>query len=226
MLIAEIGNNHLGDMNKAKELIRAAHESGADVVKSQAFLARDITSGSMPKEFYRQCEFSFHQYVELIRYAQEIGTDLFYSIFSRALEPLMIHQRYHKIAGAQSAVGFNFVEKKDADNVLVSVKEGSKKPDLKRARILHVSEYLTTFPGLKNIDLLSEYYGRQAGYSDHTVGIDACIQAIEIHGANVIEKHFTTTRDIFFGGVQYRDAIHAALPEELSQLSTRWGNRV
>lgn len=219
MLIAEIGNNHLGSMEKARELIKAAHESGADVVKSQAFLARDITSGSMPKEFYRQCEFSFHQYVELISYAREIGTDLFFSIFSRSLEPLMIHQRYHKIAGSQSAVGFNFVEQKDADNVFVSVREGAKKPDMKRARMLHVSDYLTEHPGLKNIGLLAEWYGRPAGYSDHTIGVSRCREAIEVHGAVVIEKHFTVTRDIYFQGVQYRDAVHAAMPNELEYVA-------
>jgi sialic acid synthase SpsE len=224
MLIAEIGNVHLGDMQKAKDLIKAAHESGADIIKSQAFLSRDIT-GSMPREFYRKCEFAFHQYVELIHYAKSIGNDLFYSIFSRSLEALMIHQTFHKVAGGQTAAGFDFIEKKDAENVIVSVREGTRYPDLKRAQILYVSDYLTKFPGLQNIKLMSEWYGRQAGYSDHTVGIDTCKEAIEKYGADVIEKHFTITRDITYEGVQYRDAVHSALPKEFEQLARFHSNQ-
>ena len=36
-IIAEIGQNHNGDMMLAKELIHAAKESGADIAKFQLF---------------------------------------------------------------------------------------------------------------------------------------------------------------------------------------------
>lgn len=219
ILIAEIGSNHLGDLEKAKELIRAAHQSGADLVKSQAYIARDIKSGSMPKEFYQMCEFTFEEYIELIEYAKSIGTTLFYSIFSKCHEPLSYHQEWHKIAGAQTQLGFNFVEKKDTDRTIVSVPALSKRPNLKKSRVLHVSGYLTAHPSLENIDHLTEYYGRQCGYSDHTIGIETCLKALFDHHAGVIEKHFTVTRDIYFGGNQYRDAVHAAMPNELAQLA-------
>ncbi len=219
MLIAEIGNNHLGDFEKAKELIRVAKESGAHIVKSQAFLARDIRSGSMPQEFYRQCEFEFDQYVDLIQYARSIGIDMFYSIFSKSLDPLVYHQNWHKIAGAQVKQGFTFVEKKDTKSVIVSIPEGARKPVLHNAHILHVSSYLTMYPGLENITYLSAYYKRSAGYSDHTVGVDVCIRAYREFQAPIIEKHFTVSRDISFNGVKYRDCVHAADPKEMEILA-------
>ena len=40
--IADIASNHDGDLNKAKELIWQAKESGADAVKFQHFLADKI----------------------------------------------------------------------------------------------------------------------------------------------------------------------------------------
>lgn len=42
--IADIASNHDGDLNRAKNLIRLAHEAGADAVKFQHFLAEKIVS--------------------------------------------------------------------------------------------------------------------------------------------------------------------------------------
>ena len=33
----------------------------------------------------------------------------------------------------------------------------------------------------------------EIGYSDHTIGLTACVSAISL-GANIIEKHFTDTK--------------------------------
>ena len=41
-LIAEIGQNHNGDLDLAKELIRLAKESGADVAKFQVYDAKEL----------------------------------------------------------------------------------------------------------------------------------------------------------------------------------------
>ena len=43
-IIAEIGQNHNGDISLALELIQAASESGADVAKFQAFNAQQLFS--------------------------------------------------------------------------------------------------------------------------------------------------------------------------------------
>ena len=42
-LIAEIGWNHMGDINLAKEMINKASESGASVVKFQTWSVKDLS---------------------------------------------------------------------------------------------------------------------------------------------------------------------------------------
>ena len=44
LIIAEIGVNHNGDINKAKQLIEIAAQAGADVVKFQTFNSEDLTT--------------------------------------------------------------------------------------------------------------------------------------------------------------------------------------
>ncbi len=41
-IIAEIGQNHNGDLNLAKEMIHAAKENGAEVAKFQLFDAKAL----------------------------------------------------------------------------------------------------------------------------------------------------------------------------------------
>ncbi|XP_015281630.1 PREDICTED: sialic acid synthase [Gekko japonicus] len=86
-IIAEIGQNHQGDLEIAKRMIRVAKECGADCAKFQKSelehkfnkraLERPYTSkhswGETYGEHKRHLEFSHDQYRELQRYAKEIG---------------------------------------------------------------------------------------------------------------------------------------------------------
>jgi len=82
-IIAEVGVNHNGKIDLAKELIDAAVDSGADTVKFQCFSAEEIAtkiSGKAPyqsratqgdesqQEMLRQYEFNPDQWLELRRY--------------------------------------------------------------------------------------------------------------------------------------------------------------
>lgn len=210
MLIAEIGNNHFGSYRDAMELIRVAHECGADIVKSQAF--KDLKHGSMDKEFYKQCEFTFNQYVDLIYYARDIGSDLFYSIFSPELEELKEYQNWEKVAGVQYRNG---VEILDRGHVLVSIPLNCKLRPLTQAEVMHVTDYMTDNPMLEHIEFLSKFYKRQAGYSDHSLGIGNCVRAVKEYGCVIVEKHFTLEKN----KLGFRDTIHGADPKELEQLA-------
>lgn len=222
MLIVEIGNNHFGNFEDAKEMIRVAKDCGADIVKSQAFLARDI-KGSMPYEFYRSCEFSLAQYEELIYFARDIGIELFYSVFSKIYESLFFHQRYFKIAGSQTRNLGAQVEKKDSPFMFVSIPERCFYPNLKRAHLMFVTEYMDKTPNLDMINHMSKFYGRQVGLSDHSVGLTNCLKAIEEYGVNLIEKHFSLGKKIAWHGTTYRDAVHGASPREIQELAKRIG---
>ncbi len=54
LIIAEIGVNHNGDINKAKKLIEIASEAGADVVKFQTFNSEDLSTNYAPLAEYQE----------------------------------------------------------------------------------------------------------------------------------------------------------------------------
>ncbi|XP_065841354.1 sialic acid synthase-like isoform X1 [Oscarella lobularis] len=86
-VIAEIGQNHQGDIEIAKKMIRAVKEAGADCAKFQkselhkkfnkaALLRPYLTPNSWGKtygEHKRYLEFSHEQYHELKKFAEEVG---------------------------------------------------------------------------------------------------------------------------------------------------------
>lgn len=90
-IIAEIGANFDNDIDKAKKLIDAAKEAGADCAKFQSFLADKIVSGkgfaSMTlkgvhgtwgrgvDEVFRDAEFPREWHEELASYCKRIGID-------------------------------------------------------------------------------------------------------------------------------------------------------
>jgi sialic acid synthase SpsE len=90
-LIAEIGANFDHDIEKAKDLIRAAKKAGADCAKFQSFLADRIVSGkgfaSMQlkgvhgswgrpvEEIFREAEFPREWHAEIAEYCAKIGID-------------------------------------------------------------------------------------------------------------------------------------------------------
>ena len=54
LIIAEAGVNHNGDMQLASQLIDAAAEAGADVVKFQTFQADQLATNRAAKASYQQ----------------------------------------------------------------------------------------------------------------------------------------------------------------------------
>lgn len=88
-IIAEIGVNHNGDMNVARELIHAAAEAGADAVKFQSFRAEKVVDTTVAKAAYQQdttgtgsqfdmlksLELSYDQHVELLQECETANID-------------------------------------------------------------------------------------------------------------------------------------------------------
>jgi pseudaminic acid synthase len=97
-LIAEISGNHLGNINRAKELIHAAKESGATHVKLQTYTPDTITLNVSTPEFrvseghelwsgrtlwdlYQEAHTPWEWHEELFSIARKIGVEIFSSPF-------------------------------------------------------------------------------------------------------------------------------------------------
>ena len=95
-IVAEIGVNHNGDTDMGKKLIDAARKAGADAVKTQLFVAEQMTSAGTRKAGYqaaatggsesqldmlKRLELSAEKYSILDKYAKSAGIIFFAAPF-------------------------------------------------------------------------------------------------------------------------------------------------
>ena len=94
-VIAEIGHNHQGSLQMAKELFRRAKDCGVDAIKLQKRNNRALYTKEMYNKSYdhensfgvtygehrEALEFGKAEYIELIQYAKELGLTFFASAF-------------------------------------------------------------------------------------------------------------------------------------------------
>lgn len=222
-LIAEIGSAHEGDFDVALQMVREAARSGADAVKFQTYRARELVRADLPAlghvaakyrfqyERFEALEFSEKQYKELHALCGELGIHFLSTPFDEAsadmLAPLVPafkvasgdvthHRLLERLASYDKPV-FLSTGMADAEEIRAALAILGKE----RTVLLHcVSLYPTPDrdANLLSIPWLRETFGVAAGYSDHTVGIEACVGAAAL-GACVIEKHFTLDKTIAFG---------------------------
>ena len=116
-IISEIGINHNGDMEIAKELIRKSKDAGCDAVKFQKRSVdlvytkeelekpRESPWGETTRAQKEGLEFSIEQHIELERYSKEIGLDYIVSCWDKkSLTEVeeFLNVRYHKVASAMA----------------------------------------------------------------------------------------------------------------------------
>jgi len=94
-IVAEIGHNHQGRLETAKDMFRVAKECGADAVKLQKRDNRNLYTKAMYEKCYdhensfgvtygehrEALEFGWDEYKELMNYAREIGITMFATAF-------------------------------------------------------------------------------------------------------------------------------------------------
>lgn len=103
-IIAEMSANHNGSFEKAKEIIKAAAEAGADAIKLQTYKPETITLNSSNDEFivkgglwdgyklfdlYKEAMTPWEWHEDLMKYAGELGLDCFSSPFDSTAVELM-----------------------------------------------------------------------------------------------------------------------------------------
>lgn len=96
LIIAEAGVNHNGNEKLAFELVKAAHQSGADIVKFQTFKATDLATEFAIQADYQttntkkvesqlsmlsRLELSYSTHKKLIAYCNELGIEFLSSAF-------------------------------------------------------------------------------------------------------------------------------------------------
>ena len=222
-VIAEIGINHNGDIDLAKELIDMAHASGCDAVKFQKRNVEEVYSteeldkprespwGTTTREQKHGIEFNITQYKELEEYSNEKGLDFIVSCWD--LDSLQevednLNVKYHKVASAL-ATDKEFLEALHYTGKPIILSTGMCTDEQVDAalKILKHTEYVlactSTYPtkeeevNLNYINTLKEKYPYlSVGFSNHYNGLAACMGATAL-GAECLEFHITKDRTMY-----------------------------
>lgn len=221
-IIAEIGQNHNGDMELAKKMIRAAKETGANVAKFQLYDAHKVFTDSPDYPWFQyncQTELKKKDLPALKKTCDEVEIEFMASVFDEErvewLEEIGVAR--YKIA-SRSVTDRSLMEKIYATGkpVIVSLgmwkeKDFPQTPDQSRTQFLFcVSKYPTP---LEDIRLEDIDFKKYAGFSDHTVGVTAPLAAMS-RGARIIEKHMTLDKKM-----HGPDHICSSTPDEFKMLS-------
>jgi N-acetylneuraminate synthase len=222
-IIAEIGINHNGNLNLAKELITNAQSSGCDAVK---FQKRDIDLvytkeeldayrespwGTTNREQKMGLEFSIEQYKELELFSNNLGLDFIVSCWDLGSLRLINENcdvKYHKIASAL-LTNREFLNSINDTGKPVIVSTGmSTEEEINTAlSILKNVEYVlactSTYPtkdeeiNLNYITTLKQKYPQyKIGFSNHASGLIPCYGSVAL-GSECVEFHITKDRTMY-----------------------------
>jgi N-acetylneuraminate synthase len=216
--IAEIGANHNGNINLAKETILLAKKSGCDAVKFQSWNENLWNQKVFEKnkkllDDAIKWKLDFKKLKILRNFSKKnkiiFGTTVFDK--KQLLEALNIDCDFIKIASMDinNIQLLNDVSKikkpvivstgTATEDEIIDASKIFKKKNKKNVTFLHC---ITIYPpndtkiiNLNNIIRIKKITGFDAGYSDHTIWPETCIAA-SIIGAKVIEKHFTKNKKL------------------------------
>ena len=240
-VIAEVGINHNGDINLAKQLIDKAEQSGCDAVKFQKRtvdvvysseeldIPRKSPFGTTTREQKYGIELELDEYRELETYSKDKGLDFIVSCWDLdSVDDIEnnIDVKYHKVASAM-LTDKKFLEKLNDTGkpVIVSVGMATEEEIDAALGILNNVEYVlactSTYPtkpeeiNLKYITTLkNKYPNLKVGFSSHYNGNDACVGATTL-GAECIEFHITMDRTMYgsdqAASIEHTDAFVAAI---------------
>ena len=223
-LIGEIGINHNGSIELAKELILIAKNSGFDSVKfqkrtpeicvpeEQKKIIRETPWGNMTYlEYKKKIEFNLEDYQQIDEYCKEIGIDWFASVWDT--ESLDFIENFdpicYKIASA-SLTDNQLLQKIKSKNrpIILStgmstIKEIEKAIDTLSGSKLLIAHSTSAYPcayeelNLKMIPVLRKRYPEiPVGYSGHEKGVSSSVAAVAL-GACHIERHITLNRTMW-----------------------------
>ena len=223
-IIAEIGINHNGDINIAKDLIKLAKETGCDAVKFQKRTIaivydkemldspRESPWGKTQRAQKEGLEFGLQEYNEIDRYCKELKIEWFASAWDIESQKFLrqFDFKYNKIASAMityepllhevaSEKKYTFIstgmsEEKDIDRAVDIFRKADCPFEL-----MHC---VSTYPmddedaNLLCINALRDRYKCNVGYSGHEVGLAVSYAATAL-GITSLERHITLDRAMY-----------------------------
>ena len=198
-IISEIHPQHLGSIAEIKRMILQCKIGGADFVKLQLYSSKKLFNNN--DRLY--LEFSKKEFLEIVKYCKSIDIEIFASIFDKDkikwCEEAKI--KFYKIASRTLSEDLDLCKKIVNIGKTVFISLGMydfKKKTLpfKNKNVIYfycVSKYPTNLKEINMPNFEKDKY--ISGYSDHTIGLSACIYAIS-KGAEYIEKHFSNNKSL------------------------------
>ena len=203
-IIAEIGQNHNGDMGLARELIHAAKDNGAEVAKFQVYDARALfpKEGNPWYDYNCKTELSRAQVEELARVCADCGVEFMASVFDveRIAWLEAVGVKRYKVASRsirEGALGDALVA--TGKPILASLGWWTEAdfPKVAAAQPVEFLYCVSKYPTpLEDVHLAAVDFTRYAGFSDHTIGNMAPAAAFA-RGARIVEKHFTMDKTMY-----------------------------
>lgn len=219
-IVAEIGINHNGDLEIAKQLIDAAKGAGCDAVKfqkrtpescvppDQRNLMRETPWGTMTYlDYRRRIEFGTDEYREIDRYCRERKITWFASVWDQPSVDFMesFQPPCYKIPSA-ALTNHDLLRHVRSTGRLVILSTGMSSMDEIRSavRVLDLANLIvmhstSAYPckpeelNLRMIQTLRQEFNCPIGYSGHEVGLQTTYAAVVL-GACLVERHITLDR--------------------------------
>jgi N-acetylneuraminate synthase len=219
-IVGEIGINHNGDLEIAKQLIDLAKWAGADAVKFQKrtpeLAVPDDLKDKMREtpwgyisylEYRHKVEFGPEQYREIDAYCQQKGMSWFVSVWDEPSVDFMedFDPTCYKIPSASLTDRnlLNYVCETGRPVILSTgmstldqIRDAVNQLDMSNLMLTHTTSTYPCEPeelNLKMISTLRNEFPCPVGYSGHEVGLVISAVAIAM-GACLVERHITLDR--------------------------------
>ena len=210
VFICEIGINHQGSFEKALDMVDAAVEAGADIVKFQHHLPEfEMTGNHGWQDLMKQCALTVEQLDKIKDYVEKEGKEFLCTPFCiEAAEDLDIIGVKGFKTGSGECNNIPFLESVAEYDKPILLSTGMTSRDELMATldsVLKINNKVillnctSTYPALskearlKRIEWLYSTFNLSVGQSDHTPTISTALGSVA-RGAVCIEKHMTLNR--------------------------------
>ena len=236
IIVAEVGVNHEGSLERAIKIVDSIYNSGIDAIKFQSYTPSRYSSKNNIERFNRISRFGLNkeEHITLSNYVKSKNIRFFSTPVSEDWVKI-ISKIGDAIKIASGDLTFKEVIKLAAKTnkpVILSTGTGNDKEieqaiswfkesletDLleERLALLHcISAYPAKIEecNLNSIPYLEKKFGLTIGWSNHVIGSEACIAAVAL-GAKIIEIHVTDDKNFS----SFRDHQLSFDPNELREL--------